>query len=56
MVFIVSRKPGLTLQPTTRNANVMIIVSAMPAILITLNENEKCTLIGLKLCHSGEGD
>jgi len=39
------------------DGKVLIIVNANPAILIDIpDEDGKCTLINLKLSHSGEGD
>jgi hypothetical protein len=46
----------LTLRPTTEDGNVLIIVNAHPAILIDIPDETTCTIIKLKLSHSGEGE
>ncbi len=50
------RKPGLTIKPTTKDGNVLIIVNANPAIIIDIPDDTECTLRKLKLSHSGEGE
>ena len=55
-IVIFFRKPGLTIQSTSEDGKVLIIVNAHPAILIDLKDGEECTLINLKLSHSGEGE
>ncbi|CAK85226.1 unnamed protein product (macronuclear) [Paramecium tetraurelia] len=53
---ILINKPGLRLEPKDKNGDIIIVVSSKPTILVDLQKDERCTLIGLKMSHSGTSE
>lgn len=50
------RKPNLILEPKEKIGDIIMVVSSKPAFYINLKEGEKCTIIGIKLSHSGNSE
>lgn len=46
-------KPGLQIEPKEKLGDIILVVNSKPAITINLKKNEKCTIIGIKISHSG---
>ncbi|KRX06051.1 Pectin lyase fold/virulence factor [Pseudocohnilembus persalinus] len=46
-------KPGLRLEPKEKTGDIIIFAQKSAAITIDLDLNQKCFIIGIKLCHSG---
>jgi len=53
---LVINKPNLKLEPKEKLGDIIIVVSTKPGITINLKPHEKCTIIGLKLSHSGNNE
>lgn len=49
-------KPGLRIEPKEKIGDIILVVSTKPAITIDLKKNEKCTILGLKISHSGNNE
>ncbi|EGR30705.1 hypothetical protein IMG5_125070, partial [Ichthyophthirius multifiliis] len=49
-------KPSIRLEPKEKIGDIIIIGSKGPVILIDLQKQEKCHLLGLKLAHTGMTD
>jgi len=50
------RKPNLKLEPKEKLGDIILVVATKPAITINLGENERCTILGLKMSHSGNNE
>ena len=46
-------KPGLQIEPKEKLGDIILVVNSKPAITINLKKNEKCTILGIKISHSG---
>ena len=46
----------MKIEPTKKNGDIIMVVGVKPTITIELNKDEKCTLIGLKICHCGNAE
>lgn len=53
---IVIDKNGLRLEPKEKVGDIIIVVSSSPAITINLKKDERCTIVGLKMSHSGNSE
>ena len=54
---LVITKPGLRIEPKKEKVgDIILVVSTKPAITIDLQKNEKCTILGLKISHSGNNE
>ena len=53
---IIIKKSGLTLEPKEKLGDIIIVVNVKPAITVNLKKHEKCTIIGIKISHSGNFD
>lgn len=53
---IVIKKPNLKLEPKEKLGDIILVVATKPAITINLGENERCTILGLKMSHSGNNE
>ena len=49
-------KPNITLMAKNENQNIMVISINNPTLVVDLPQSEICTIIGLKLAHSGNQD
>ncbi len=46
----------MTLEPKEKVGDIIIVVKSKPAIFIDLKPEEKCTLFGMKISHSGNNE
>lgn len=53
---IVINKNGLRLEPKEKVGDIIVVVSSQPAIMIDLKKEERCTIVGLKMSHSGNSE
>ncbi|CAD8139625.1 unnamed protein product [Paramecium pentaurelia] len=53
---IVINKPGLRLEPKEKVGDIILVVSSQPTVLVDLVGDQRCTLIGLKISHSGTSE
>lgn len=53
---LVVKKPGITIEPKDKLGDIILVVSTRPAITINLKKNEKCTILGIKVSHSGNSE
>lgn len=49
-------KNGLRLEPKEKVGDIIVVVSSSPTITIDLQKDERCTIVGLKMSHSGNSE
>jgi F-box protein 11 len=50
---LIIQKGGITMQPQDEKDDVICVVTQGPTILINIKPEHTCTIIGLKISHSG---
>ena len=44
------------MEPKEKVGDIIVVVSSSPAIIIDLKKDERCTIVGLKMSHSGNNE